>query len=181
MEAKTIAKILEETKAGQFFSVTIRRPAKTFKGTIEKIEKMSQSQGILCDYANRKPVKEGVENDERTAPELPKHIKESAKIGPVKFWYGNNDETYLPVCATGNEPKVKWFMDGIETDYKTVEPMLLASERLSKPTKSEVEEKSQAQFFGVNVKNVIAVNGQSTVKAKFTQGLATDNTKTAAN
>lgn len=181
MEAKTIAKILEETKTGQFFSVTIRRRAKTFKGTVDLIEKMSNSQGILCDYANRKPVKEGVENDERMAPELPKHIKESAKIGPVKFWYGDNGETYLPVCATGNEPKVKWFLNGIETDYKNVEHMLLASERIKKPTKSEVEEKSQAQFFGVNIKNVIAVNGKSTVKAKFTKGLATDNTKTAAN
>lgn len=157
MNAQAIANALNTRNTGQFFTVLMRRPAKTFKGVSEVVEKESEMQGILCDYANRAPVKAAVADGMRDEPELPSHIEKSFKIGNVRFWQGKNGKTYLPVPATGNTPKAKWFLNGEEVTKAEVEPYLLASETRPQPTKDELEEKGQARFFGIDIANILEV------------------------
>ena len=141
MEAQAIADILNTRNNGQFFTVRMKRLAKTFKGVTEVIEKESEMQGILCDYANRAPVKNAVADGLRDEPEIPKHILRSFKIGNARFWEGKNGKIYLLIPATGNHPKAKWFLNGKEVKKADVEHYLLASETRTQPTKTEIEEK----------------------------------------
>lgn len=158
MEATAIALALTNRQKGSFYTIEMQRPAKTFKtysGAV--IEKHSTLQGILCDYANRSPVKNAVADGMRDEPELPSHIQTAFSIGNVKFWLGKNGKTYLAVCATGNEPKVQWYLGGQPVRKSDVEQYLLASEKQKPAEKEETEDKGQAVFFGIDVTNILAV------------------------
>jgi len=158
MDAQTIASQLADKKPGQFFTVLVRREAKTYKsydGAV--IEKESVMQGILCDYANRAPVKNAVEDGMRDEPELPVHIDHAFKIGNVKFWQGKNGKVYLCVVATGNEPKAQWYLGGEPCKKEDVAPFLMASESPKKVEKEDLEEKGQVRFFGISLENVLEV------------------------
>jgi len=157
MEITAIMEALENKQPGSFFTVVVRREAKTFKGVTDKIEKESVMQGILCDYANRKPVREAVKNDERDEPELPSHIKESFCEGNVRFWRGNNGKVYLPVNVAGMTPKVQWFLNGEPVSKDEVLPYVLASERQQPKSKEELAEKGQATFCAIGLENIIEV------------------------
>lgn len=157
MDAVSISNQLADRKAGSFYSVTMRRQAKTFKTyTGGVIEKESTMTGILCQYANRAPVKNAVEDGIREEPELPSHIQNSFKIGNVNFWAGKNGKTYLTFCAVG-KPKVQWYLDGEPCNKADVAEYLLASETSKPIDKSETEEKGQAVFFGIDVENILSV------------------------
>jgi hypothetical protein len=157
MDAISIAKLLANRAAGSFYSVTMKRRAKTFKTyTGGVIEKESTMTGILCLYANRAPVKTAVEDGIREEPELPSHIANSFKIGNVNFWAGKNGKTYLTLCAIG-KPKVQWYLDGEPCAKSDVQEFLLASETSKPIDKDETEEKGQAVFFGIDVENILSV------------------------
>ena len=158
MDAVAIANALADKKAGQFYTLKMRREAKTFKTySGDTIEKETTMQGILCDYANRAPVKNAVADGMRDEPELPSHIQSSFKIGNVNFWAGKNGKTYLTVCATGNSPKVQWYLGGIECKKSDVLPFLLASENSEPKDKDELADEGQAVFFGIDVTNILEV------------------------
>lgn len=158
MDAVSISNALSSRKAGSFYTILMRRTAKVFKtydGAI--IEKESTVQGILCDYANRAPVKAAVADGLRDEPELPSHIANAFKIGNVNFWAGKNGKTYLTVCAAGNPPKVQWYLDGSPVKKSDVEQYLLASEKTEPKPADELAENGQAKFFGIDVENILEV------------------------
>ena len=157
MQLADITRILEDKKRGTFFTLTTRRPAKTFKGTTQVVEKQSTFQAILAEYGGMKSVREAVAEGERDAPELPSYVKEVFKVGGVKFWRGHNGQIYLPLPVNGNPPKVQWFLDGAEADKNDVAALLLASEKATMPTKAELAEKGQAPFVSVNIENIIEI------------------------
>lgn len=157
MDAKAIAQALESKKAGQFFTIKMRRPAKTFKGVTEVVEKETEMQGILCDYANRGPVKAAIASGERDEPETPSWVTNVYKIGNVKFWESAKGETYLCVPTTGNTPKVQWYLEGQPVDKADVQHLLLASENPKPQDKAEMAEKGQAAFNAIKVDNILEV------------------------
>lgn len=158
MDAVSISKALEGRQTGTFFSITMRRPAKTFKGVTEVIEKMTIMTGQLCDYSARAAVKNAVADGERDAPELPSHISHSFKEGNVKFWQGNSGKIYLPMPLAGNKSKVTWFMGGEVVDYATVEPYLTSADRQKEhKTKEELAEVGQVPFVGIDIENILEV------------------------
>jgi len=121
------------------------------------IQKQSTYQGILCDYASRKPVREAVEQGEREAPKLPTHIADVFHIQGVKFWRGKDGQVYFPMPISGNKPKVKWLANGTEVPYDEVKSYLLACETYKKPEKSAIEDNNQAQFNAIKVENILEI------------------------
>ncbi len=157
MTVETIAKILTAKQGGSFYSVKVNRAGKVRKGVSDNITKVSVFQGILADYANRKPVRESVENGERNAPIMPTWA-ESVEVEGLRFWRNvKTGQHYLPVCVTGNPSKAQWFRNGEAVELETVKDALLASEYAPKPSKEETEEKGQAQFVAVSVENIESI------------------------
>lgn len=157
MDAKTIADTLRDKKLGQFFSVTMQRPAKTLKGVTEVVEKRTTMMGQLCDYARRGAVVAAVKDGTRDEPELPSHISHSFNDGNVKFWAGNNGKTYLPVPLAGKST-VTWFLNGQEVDYAQVEPFLLAADKpKERKDADELAESGQVPFVGIDIENILEV------------------------
>jgi len=158
MDAVSISKALEGRKQGSFFSITMRRPAKTLKGVTEVVEKQTVMTGQLCDYSARAAVKNAVAEGEREAPELPSHISHSFTEGGVKFWMGKNGSVYLPMPLAGNKSKVTWFLGGEPVEYAEVESFLLASDKpKERKDKDELAELGQVPFVGINVENILEV------------------------
>lgn len=159
MDAASISKALETRRQGSFFSLTMKRLAKTLKGVTEVIEKETTMAGQLCDYSARAAVKNAIAEGERDAPELPSHISHSFKEGNVKFWAGKNGKTYLPMPLAGNNTKVTWYLGGEPVDYKTVEPYLLAADKpKERKDKEELAELGQVPFVGIDIENIISVH-----------------------
>lgn len=158
MDAKTIAKTLEGRKAGSFFSVKMRKVAKTFKGVTEVVEKESVMTGQLCDYSARFAVKNAVAEGERDAPELPSHIENSFMEGSVKFWQGKTGAVYLPMPLTGNKTRVQWYLGGNPVEYAEVEPFLTSADKpKERKDKDELAEIGQVPFVGINIENILEV------------------------
>lgn len=158
MDAVSISQALEGRKQGSFFSITMKRLAKTLKGVTEVVEKQTIMTGQLCDYSARAAVKNAVAEGERDAPELPSHISHSFTEGGVKFWQGKNGSVYLPMPLAGKS-KVTWFLGGEQVDYSEVEPYLLASDKpKERKDKDELAELGQVPFVGVNVENILEVH-----------------------
>lgn len=155
MTKEQIASIIKDRK-GQFFTITVQRPAKTLQGA-PNIEKRSEYQGQNCDYANRSPVRTGVEEGNREAPVLPSHIKEVVMIEGVKFWLGHNGQYYFPMPITGNKPKVAWYLENELSTFENVQQFLYASEKTKKPTKEETEEKNQVLFNAIKIENIVSI------------------------
>ena len=154
MHETTIAQALENRQRGGFFTLYVDRPANTRKGVTQDIRKQSVLQGQLCDYANKKIVREAVEDGIRDTPVLPSYVKEQFVLQNVSFWRGNNGQVYLPVPLVGNKPQVTWIMDGVEVAKEDIAPLLLASElRESQPN----EEAGQVAFVGIKVENIVEV------------------------
>lgn len=158
MDAVSISQALEGRKQGSFFSITMKRLAKTKKGVTEVVEKQTIMTGQLCDYSARAAVKNAIAEGERDAPELPSHISHSFTEGGVKFWMGKNGSVYLPMPLAG-KPKTTWFLGGEQVDYSEVEPYLLASDKpKERKDKDELAEVGQVPFVGVNVENILEVH-----------------------
>ena len=161
MTQNEISQNIGTKPAGTFFTFTVDRPCKVRKsaGNVE-VRKVSKLQGMTkVNYANRAPVKNAVAAGLRDEPELPSHIEKSFTEGNVRFWQGKNGEVYLPICLnTQNVAQVQYFLDGRLSDKQTVTPLVLASEVATSPTKETTEDKGQAQFIGVNIKNIKAIN-----------------------
>jgi hypothetical protein len=157
MNVETISTALQG-RNNKFFTIKVRRPAQVRKSLPgPAIEKESLYQGILCDYANRAPVRDAVQSGERQAPVLPSHINEVFHVNGVKFWRGKNGQEYFPMPITGNKPKVTWYADGIEVPFDDIKEYLLACELSKKPSKEEVEEKDQVLFNSIKVENILEV------------------------
>ena len=165
MTTEQIAEQLQNHTPGVIFGMVVRRDCAIRKGLPHRVEKISRFQGMLADYASRKPVKDGVENGLREAPELPSYVKSTEKINGIKFWVGNNGQFYYPLPITGNPPKVQYLLDGNPVSFADVEQYLLASEKRPFVTKEEAESKMQAQFVCIKVENVQEV----VIKAKADQ------------
>lgn len=154
MNAETIANTLQN-RQNQFFTILVKREAKVRKSLpAPKIEKESLYQGLLCDYARRNPVREGVNSGNREEPVLPSHISEVFHIHGVKFWRGFNGQEYFPMPISGNKPKVTWYADGTEVPYDDIKEYLLACEIAAKPSKSQVEDKNQVLFNSIKLQNI---------------------------
>lgn len=151
-----IAQTLSKKRAGSIFTLVIQREAKTFKGS-PRIEKVTKMQGMLCDYANRTPVKEGVASGIRGEVELPSHIEKSVFVEGVRFWQGSKGQIYLPVTVSGNKQEVIWLLEGRPVQKSEIEQYLLSSEKQVKPDKEELAEKGQVPFVSVKIENVIEV------------------------
>ncbi len=160
MNISEIAKALNQKPKGTIFTYTIGRKAKTRKSYDgAEIIKKSVAQGMVgTDYANRKPVREAVENGERDAPELPSHIAETFTVDGIKFWRGSNGNVYFPVCATGNKPQTQWLIDGESVDLDEIKDFLLASEYAKSPSKEDLADKGQVPFVAVNIENIEAIH-----------------------
>jgi hypothetical protein len=159
MDAASIAKALENKKAGSFFSVKMRKLAKTFKGVAEVVEKESIMTGQLCDYSARFAVKNAVAEGERDAPELPSHIKNSFTVGSVRFWQGKNGSVYLPMPLAGNKTKVQWYLGGNPVEYSEVEPLLTSADKpKERKDRDELAEIGQVPFVGINVENILEIH-----------------------
>ena len=158
MDAVSISKALETRKTGSFFSLTMKRPAKTLKGVTEVIEKETVMTGQLCDYSARAAVKNAVAEGSRDEVELPSHISHSFKEGNVKFWAGKNGKTYLPMPLAGNKSKVTWYLGGEPVEYSEVEPYLLASDKpKERKDRDELAELGQVPFVGIDIENILEV------------------------
>ena len=159
MTITQIALALAAHKNTLTFTVTLRRDAKTYKGTIDHIEKLSTVTGLFADYAELSPVVAGIEAGIRSEPELPKHIARSENIGGTRFWVGHNGKYYLPVCLA-DVPQVAavWFLNGHLVDRSQVENLLTAAERPTVKTTEELAEKGQARFIAILVENIVAVS-----------------------
>lgn len=158
MDATSIAKALENRKPGSFFSVKMRKVAKTFKGVTEVVEKESTMTGQLCDYSARAAVKNAVNEGERDAPELPSHIENSFMEGSVKFWQGKTGTVYLPMPLAGNKTKVQWYLGGNPVEYAEVEPYLTSADKpKERKDKDELAEIGQVPFVGINIENILEV------------------------
>lgn len=160
MDIIQIAQALSQKPKGTIFTYRIERKAKTRKsydgGTITKT---SIAQGMVgTDYANRKPVREAVENGERDAPELPSHIEEAFITDGIRFWRGKNGEIYFPVCATGNKSKTSWAIDGEEVSLDEIKDYLLSSELPKEVNKDDLADKGQVPFIAVNINNIAAIH-----------------------
>lgn len=160
MKTQEISQALDAKQRGTIFTLVTRRPAKIRKSAGDmNIEKVAIMQGMVgTQYADRKPVREAVENGERDAVELPGHIRESFQVGKTRFWRGNNDNEYLPVCITGNKSQVTWLLDGEEVSFEEIKDHLLASEYAKSPSKDDLAEKGQVPFVGINVENIQAIH-----------------------
>ena len=157
MLTQEIADILKLKPKGGFYTLKTKRPAKTFKGTTFAVDKESVFQGILCDYAARGPVKTAIASGDRNDPELPSYIKESIFVDGIRFWSGNNGETYLPVSISGNHARVQWYLDNKPCNKSDVELVLMASEKTEKPSKEDLADKGQVPFAAINIKNILEV------------------------
>lgn len=154
MTPQQIAERLSSRKGGQIFSVTYRRNCKVKKGTPHFVEKQTRAQAILCEYANRATVKEGVLNKERLPPEAPKGTEEIFYIGNAKFFKMKSGKTCLAAPLSGNEPVIQYFVDGqpsAEPDY------LLASEKVQQKSKEELAANNQAQFKLIDCESILDV------------------------
>lgn len=159
MTTKQIAEVLANTRKGMFFSVTVRRAAKTFKGVTAHIVKTTTMTCQNADYAARKAVREAVEAGEREAPVLPSYVTEVFTEGGVKFWRGKNGSVYFPVPVT-NAGTPTWEMDGAQVQKCDIEHLLLASEKSAPADKEDLADKGQVPFIGVNIDNIIAIGAK---------------------
>lgn len=154
MTPEQIAERLASRQKGQIFSIVYRRNCKVKKGTPHLVEKQTRAQAILCEYANRTAVKEGVLNKDRLPPEAPKGIEEIFYIGNAKFFKMTSGKTCLAAPLSGNDPVIQYFVDGQpspEPDY------LLASEKVQLKDKNELAASSQAQFKLINCEDIVDV------------------------
>jgi len=157
MNAAQIAEEISRKQKGQFFTLEVRRPAKTRKGVEDKIEKLSIIQGqASVDYSKRKAVREAVEAEERAAPELPSWITESFLEGEVRFWRGKEGQEYLPVCTVGKQ-KNTWLKNGEKVDFEDIKDQVLAAEYPKKVDVEAMAEKGQVPFNGIKVENIKAI------------------------
>lgn len=154
MDINEISQILSQRGAGQAFTIEMMRPAKVRKGTSCDIQKHSVFQGQHCDYANRAEVKEGIEAGVRGEPQLPGHIPHSFENDGVRFWQGNNGETYLPVVIFGDHSKVTWYRNGMATPKNDIAMFLLASESAERKDNTD---KGQVPFVGINIKHLLDI------------------------
>ena len=141
MKLTDIVKALSSKKKGTIFTYVIARPAKTrAKYDGDAITKTSVAQGMVgTDYANRKAVKEGVEDG-------------------IRFWRGKSGDIYLPVCATGNRSQTSWQIGGVDTTLDEIKDFLLGSEYAKKtPTKDDLAEKGQVPFLAVKIENIAEI------------------------
>jgi len=159
MTTTEIATALESKPKGSIFTLVVTRAGKVRKSYDGKpITKTSIMQGMTnVNYADRKPVREAVANEERDAPELPSHIEDTFMVSKTRFWKGKNGKEYFPVCLTGNKPQAQWYLDGEPVDLDTIKDHLLASEYAERKDKETTEDKGQALFIGVEVSNVTEV------------------------
>jgi len=157
MTVEEIALALQD-RQNKLFSIEVRRSANlraAFKNLV--IEKKSNYQGILCDYARRGPVREAIESGERDAPVLPSHIQEVFYCDGVKFWRGKNGEVYFPMPITGNNVKVVWFLNNEPVPFDDIKEYLLSSEIpkvTSAEKKASTEDKGQALFNAIKITNI---------------------------
>lgn len=154
MTPQQIAERLASRQKGQIFSITYRRNCKVKKGTPHLVEKQTRAQAILCEYANRAAVKEGVLNKDRLPPEAPKGTEEIFYIGNAKFFKMVSGKTCLAAPLSGNEPIIQYFVDGqpsAEPDY------LLASEKVQQKSKEELAANNQAQFKLINCEDIVDI------------------------
>lgn len=155
MTPEQIAERLASRQKGQIFSITYRRNCKVKKGINHSVEKQTKAQAILCEYANRAAVKEGVLNKDRLPPEAPKGTEEIFYIGNAKFFKMTSGKTCLAAPLSGNEPIIQYFVDGQpspEPDY------LLASEKVQQKGKEDLAANNQAQFKIINCEDIISIN-----------------------
>jgi hypothetical protein len=160
MTITEIVQALSSKKKGTIFTYVIARPAKTrAKYVGDAITKTSVAQGMVgTDYANRKAVKEGVEDGIRDEVELPSHIVESFIMDGIRFWRGKSGDIYLPVCATGNRSQTSWQIGGVDTTLDEIKDVLLSSEYAKKtPTKDDLAEKGQVPFLAVKIENIAEI------------------------
>lgn len=158
MTTNQIAEALANTRKGQFFSVTIQRPAKVFKGVTDTIVKTTTVTAQNADYAARAAVREAVESGDREAPVLPSFVTNVVVIDGVKFWEGKNG-FYLPVPVTNHGNPV-WTRNGVEVKKEDISDLLLASEKSEPVSKDDLADKGQVPFIAVNVDNIIAIGAK---------------------
>ncbi len=122
------------TRKGQIVTITARRSMKTLKSTQAMIEKLSVFQARAgINYDNVKAVKE-----KRESGELP---AENAGL-PWGEWHQfpyvirHKGKFYFRLYTVANNftPKTVYFVNGVESDRATVEPLCLASEFYDKIT-----------------------------------------------
>jgi hypothetical protein len=158
MTPDQIAKSLSIRKAGQFFTVISRRFCKVRKGVDSIIEKESTYQGQLCEYKDRAIVKDAILSRERSAPNLPKGVKECFYLGDVKFFAMVNGNTCLAVNVAGNKPKSRFYKNNSPVEESVIVSEVLAQELNKVATKEEAAENNQAPFVMINVQNILAVS-----------------------
>lgn len=164
MNASDIIKALATRQAGGALSIVVNRPAKVLKalaGEAGEIRKVSRYSLQLASYARRQPVREAVESGEREAPKLPAWVERSEKLGNgLNFWIGKNRKQYLalPVFGDKGSARVEWLRDGRPVEKIEIARFLLASELADHPSKSETEEKGQAQFNAITLENIAEIN-----------------------
>lgn len=154
MTPQQIAERLSSRKGGQIFSVIYRRNCKVKKGTPHLVEKQTHAQAILCEYANRAAVKQGILTKDRLLPEAPKGTEEIFYLGPAKFYKMTSGKTCLGFPLSGNEPTIQYFVDGkpsAEPDY------LLASEKVQQKSKEHLAANNQAQFKLIDCESILDV------------------------
>lgn len=133
MLSKAIVATLQSRK-GQHVEIVWRREAKTRKGTAFVIEKRTRAfvrAGI--NYANLASVKQGIEAGTRDEVQPLPDWQEWAEFPFILRHKGNGTEYVRLYPASfdnlAHATKVEWLMDGVVTDYASVEPYLLASEK----------------------------------------------------
>ncbi len=154
MTPQQIAARLSSKKKGQIYSLIWRRQCRVKKGINSKVEKETHAQAILAEYGNRAPVKNGVLNGERLPPEAPKGAVECFYLGDAKFFKMTSGKTCLAAPLSGNEPQIRYYVDGelsLEPDF------LLASEKTQLKSKEQLAENCQAQYKLINCQDIIDI------------------------
>lgn len=160
MKETEIMSTLAARRPGAMLSVVVNRPAKVrkaFEG--EGIRKRSRFSLQLASYGARKPVKEAVENRERSEPQTPGWVAKKYSLdNGLTFWEHGNGTRYLALPRFGAKAESEWLKNGEPVPVESISGMLLASEIAKRPDKREIEAEGQALFNAIKLENIESVS-----------------------
>lgn len=160
MDKQAIFEAVSKRKKGTCIRLVVNRPAEVLKkaaGEAGEIRKRTAYSLQLASYGNRAPVKTAVESGEREAPKTPAWVvKVETLENGLRFWHHANGQVYLalPVFGDKGRARVQWTRNGEKVEKKEIESFLTAKEKTRRPSKSETEERGQAQFNAIKLENI---------------------------
>lgn len=146
MKYEDLMSIMNKKKNGTFFGCTWERKVKTLKGIDNNITK--EVHATVRKGIDRKNLKKYKENPESYSNgPLPWGKWENGQEGLIIAHTTNNGENkkYIRLYTTKNKPKVRFFVNGIETSKERISSMV---------QRSELKSLDDADFFTLDVEKI---------------------------